>query len=347
MRRQAGRAKQFPASSQRSGITRVEVVIIGALLLLGLGFLFPWILQQRAQSRIQFCEKRQVDIYYSVRRFEALAGEFPSYRVNVAGPGGELEYASWAYALLPFLGLSYDASDPDFEPASDQRLGPWAEIHEKFGIRATPEERQGLKEQYVPDLVCPGDPPPGLEAGPRRSWLSYVVNTGLADLPAADRQGPEVAADWPANGVFIDRMDPASIVLPVVSRESLEAGDGLEHTILLSENLDSGDWTDHQESRIGFLWVADKEGLQAGWGKPLLGINQGGGEGQGSGLLVFARPSSRHPGGVMAVYASGRSMFLDEQIDYRVYTYLMTSDGSQLKRPGFEEPLARHDDATE
>jgi hypothetical protein len=343
MKRQAGKAKQFSDSSRRSGITRVEVVIIVVVLLLGLGFLFPLILQQRAESRILFCEKRQVDIYFANRRFEGLAGEFPSYRVNVAGPGVEPEYASWAYALLPFLGLSYVAGDPDYDPASDQRIGPWAEIHEKFGIGATAAERQKLREQYVPDLVCPQDPPPGLDAGPRRSWLSYVVNTGLADLPAADRQGPELPADWPANGVFIDRFDPGSILLPAVSQESLEAGDGLEHTILLSENLDSGDWTDHQENRIGFLWIAG----QVGWGKPLLGINQQGGQGQGSGRLVFARPSSRHPGGVMAVYASGRSMFLDERIDYRVYTYLMTSDGSQLKRPGFEEALTRDDDIAE
>ncbi|MAZ94938.1 MAG: hypothetical protein CMJ73_02725 [Planctomycetaceae bacterium] len=343
MKRQAGTAKQFLDSSQRSGITRVEVVIIVVVLLLGLGFLFPLILQQRAESRILFCEKRQVEIYFANRRFDELAGEFPSYRVNVAGPGVEPEYASWAYALLPFLSLFHVAVDPGDDPASDQRLGPWAEIHEKFGIGATAVERQKLSEQYVPDLVCPQDPPPGLDAGPRRSWLSYVVNTGLADLPVAERQGPELPADWPANGVFIDRFDPGSVLLPVVSQESLEAGDGLEHTILLSENLDSGDWTDHQENRIGFLWIAD----QAGWGKPLLGINQQGGQQQGRGRLAFARPSSRHPGGVLAVYASGRSVFLDEQIDYRVYTYLMTSDGSQLKRPGFEEALARQGDASE
>jgi hypothetical protein len=40
-------------------------------------------------------------------------------------------------------------------------------------------------------------------------------------------------------------------------------------------------------------------------------------------------------------------MFLDERIDYRVYTYLMTSDGSQLKRPGFDEALTRDDDIAE
>jgi hypothetical protein len=209
-------------------------------------------------------------------------------------------------------------------------------------MTATVEDRRELKKQYVPALVCPQDPPPGLDQGPRRSWLSFVVNTGLADLAPADRQGPDLPADWPANGVFIDRFDPAAIMLPAVSRDSLEAGDGLEHTLLLSENLDSGDWTDHDETRIGFLWVAHYEQGPASWGKPLLEINQQGGQAQGSGKLAFARPSSRHPGGVVAVFASGRSTFLDANIDYRVYTYLMTSDGGQLKRPGFDEPLQWH-----
>jgi hypothetical protein len=131
-------------------------------------------------------------------------------------------------------------------------------------------------------------------------------------------------------------------MLPPVSRDSLEAGDGLENTLLLSENLDSGDWTDHEETRIGFLWVARFQDGPASWEKPLLQINQQGGTAQGSGKLAFARPSSRHPGGVLVVFASGRSMFLNANIDYRVYTYLMTSDDGQLKRPGFDEPLQWH-----
>ena len=71
-----------------AGMTRVELVIIVVIVLLGLGFLFPLIFQQRVQSQIRFCEKRQVDIYFATRRFESVAGELPSYRVNVAGPGG-------------------------------------------------------------------------------------------------------------------------------------------------------------------------------------------------------------------------------------------------------------------
>ena len=69
--------------------------------------------------------------------------------------------------MLPFLGVSYYPTDLGYDPAADHRLGPWATIHETFGAAATPEKRQELKHQYVPAMVCPQDPPPGLDEGAR------------------------------------------------------------------------------------------------------------------------------------------------------------------------------------
>ena len=48
MKHQAGKAKQFLDSSQRSGITRVEVIIIVMVLLLGLG---AWRVAKRDDSQ--------------------------------------------------------------------------------------------------------------------------------------------------------------------------------------------------------------------------------------------------------------------------------------------------------
>jgi prepilin-type processing-associated H-X9-DG protein len=41
----------------------------------------------------------------------------------------------------------------------------------------------------------------------------------------------------------------------------------------------------------------------------------------------YARPSSYHPGGVNAAFCGGEILFLREDIDYKVYKQLMTSDG--------------------
>ena len=323
----------------RRGITRVELLILLLILVLGLGFLAPWIVQSRSRSRLRVCEQRQVAIYFAFRRQHALTGQLPSYRVNCAGPEEEPFYASWVFPLLPFLALPYTARDTGYDPLDDDRRGPWAELQERFGPQATGIDREEIRRQYIPQLTCANDPPPDLESGPKRSWLSFVVNTGLPDRRLGQRQGPQLPADWPANGVLLDELDPASRQLPPVTLAAIDAADGLDHTLLLSENMDSGDWTDDAEQRVGFIWVARHNDAAADWGKPLLRFDQQVGDRQGQGVRAYARPSSRHPGGVIAVHASGRSTLLDPNIDYRVYCYLMTSDDSQLQQPGSLDPL--------
>lgn len=318
---------------RRRAITRVELLILLVILILGLGFLTPWILQMRARSRLRICEQRQVALYFALRRYEARTGQLPSYRINCAPPGDPAFPAGWAFELLPYLALPYKGAAADYDPAGDDRLGPWAELYKKFGPAAGELDRSGLHRRYLPDLTCSVDPAPNLESGPKRSWSSYVVNAGLPDCPPLSRQGPQLPGDWPANGVFQAGDEH------VVTFASIDGGDGLEHTLLLSENMDSGDWTSAAENLLGFLWVDRHRDQPADWGSPLLRFDQQVGAGQGQGGLAFARPSSRHPGGVIAVHASGRSALLDPQIDYRVYTYLLASDDENRQRPGWQTPL--------
>jgi prepilin-type processing-associated H-X9-DG protein len=44
-------------------------------------------------------------------------------------------------------------------------------------------------------------------------------------------------------------------------------------------------------------------------------------------LLTYARPSSRHPGGVLATFCDGHTQFISETIDYTVYQQIMTPYG--------------------
>ncbi len=48
---------------------------------------------------------------------------------------------------------------------------------------------------------------------------------------------------------------------------------------------------------------------------------------------ILARPSSFHQGGVNAGFASGKTVFLAETIDYLVYQQLMTPDAAQSEMP--------------
>ena len=180
--------------------------------------------------------------------------------------------------------------------------------------------------------MCPDDPPPDLPATP--NWSSWIVNAGMPDAPPS----PDFPADWPANGVFLDLFTPgAARPTGRTSAAFIEQHDGLASTLLLSENVDSGLWTDHGEAQVGFVWIAGIHNGLPDPGDQLLRINQL--IGQGDGSIRFARPSSRHRGGVNVVYASGAFQFLNEDIDYLVFARLMITDSHGAKIPGSDRPV--------
>jgi hypothetical protein len=60
--------------------------------------------------------------------------------------------------------------------------------------------------------------------------------------------------------------------------------------------------------------------------------------GQGDGTIRFARPSSRHSGGVNAVLVSSAGRFFSDDTDPVVFLQMMTSDGKNVKPAGVDEP---------
>ncbi|MGQ9606997.1 MAG: hypothetical protein ACUVTW_12390, partial [Thermogutta sp.] len=55
-------------------------------------------------------------------------------------------------------------------------------------------------------------------------------------------------------------------------------------------------------------------------------------------LVNTARPSSRHPGMVVAFYCDGHGDYLRDDIDWLVYKHLMTPDGYLAGRVGGPTP---------
>jgi prepilin-type processing-associated H-X9-DG protein len=59
-------------------------------------------------------------------------------------------------------------------------------------------------------------------------------------------------------------------------------------------------------------------------------------------LVHYARPSSRHSGGVNVVYCDGHGSFLSDDIDWHVYSRLMSVAGDKAEHPGeITEPILR------
>ena len=156
-------------------------------------------------------------------------------------------------------------------------------------------------------LICPNDPT--TEDAP----LSYVVNCGLPG-----------DSDTVGDGVFFNHdvaSEPIQQSLDFISKH-----DGAQNTLMLSENLQAGLWTDTTEADVGMVWLKSPG--------PYSHISQGSDVGDRPQDIRYARPSSGHGGGANVVFCSGAARFLDEDIDYRVYQHLMTPDSAAAGIPG-------------
>lgn len=302
-------------SSRHFAFTRTDLLAVIVMVLLAAGIGLPILNQRRAESRRLFCEKRQVSIGKAVLQFEQTRSYLPSFAENVAG-----RTASWQVSILPFLHY-----DNEFE------TGPLAPLYDRFG---SPDFTATL----ISDMICPADGPPS--AGQKPGWCSWVMNTGMPDSPMEPH-------DWPSNGVAMDvRALAADAERPTSGY--IEQHDGVGYTMLFSENMDSGSWLDATERQSGFVWVANVAGGRAVPGPDLLSVN--GDTGRGDGTIKFARPSSFHVGGVNVMWCDGRVQFLSDRIDYLVYSFQMTPDGSTCRHPGSATPVGppyREADETE
>src|SRR5205807_539478 len=95
--------------------------------------------------------------------------------------------------------------------------------------------------------------------------LSYVCNTGMIDGPGTPATGSAIAysRDFKENGVFHDLFQGnpqnpamASQRLPMVrmTKQFISSADGVQMTLMFSENLDAGNYTDQYEHQVGFIW---------------------------------------------------------------------------------------------
>ena len=161
---------------------------------------------------------------------------------------------------------------------------------------------------------------------PSRQSQSLCVNAGIPDRPPGT-DPPDV----PANGVFLDRVraPQAGCSLQLVRQH-----DGVEHTLLLSENVDARHWYDVQEPWVGFVWVPDGAPGVKPWR-----INQN--VGRAAGTYRAARPSSFHPDGVNVAYCDGRVGFMHRGIDPQVLASLMTVQDEEAGLPGPEDRLGQ------
>jgi prepilin-type N-terminal cleavage/methylation domain-containing protein/prepilin-type processing-associated H-X9-DG protein len=169
---------------------------------------------------------------------------------------------------------------------------------------------------HLGGLTCPSGWPVN-EAKSSDTPLNYVVNCG--------RPGDK---DTAAEGVFHNHdvdADPVLVNLDYISKH-----DGAAYTLMGSENLQAGFWADTEEANVGMVWLEKPERCSL--------INQCFDASNRPQDLQYARPSSRHPGGVIATFCDGHLQFLGDDIDYQVYQHLMTPDSQAAGVTGTFDP---------
>jgi hypothetical protein len=279
-----------------------------------------------------------------VARDASLPIEFPS-----ALPGATTnKIASWPVVLLPYIeekqlyDLWNDHSEPKYVP-------------DPLGNPAL----NSMLAHYIPEYACPSRES-RFHDGP---FISYVANAGYYPLPsdpaplnnAASKGLPTPGFDyWDAqaghNGVFVDRVPiPSSagslkphqpLRLPKVTMSDLSRGDGASNTLLYSESLVAGHWSQPGLDTT-FVWLYATEPAcppSAGKPMPTIGVTpEMRIHGPKKKVTVLnprtARPSSRHHHGVNAVFADGHVAFIRDRVDYHVYQQLMTPNGSKSEMP--------------
>ncbi len=167
---------------------------------------------------------------------------------------------------------------------------------------------------YREIFVCPSDPPDR----PTDPQTSYVVNAGW-DKNETTRE----------SGVCISN-EPDKYSNSASQRNTFADGKGA--TILVTENLNAGNYNQTVKHQVGCMWLETGNSTTT----PELKVNgRWSGWNIGTANVIApnknrARPSSFHPGGVNVVFCDGSTKFLREDIDYGIYRSIMTSSGAKV-----------------
>ena len=324
----------------RRGFTLVELLVVITIISMLMALLLPAVQSARESGRRATCMNNQQQIGKAMLNYESGAGEFPGY-VQTLGT----RPISWEIALFPLM----EANDV---------YARWRDGNQ------TPVLTQ------IRSFICPSDVSEPRQAGVPSTSYAVNTGTPDArranDMSTvsvvypSDADGNTVQ-ETAAMGVFHNHHNAPNEV--TVSLDYLTQRDGSSNTLLCSENIQAtqyarwvtpssgtGYWHVMNEQDAGFVWLwpaglTDASVPAAGQtvpqtaGNPALdgipfGINEdlAASSTFGSALgYEYARPSSRHPGVVVATFCDGHTQVLQEGIDYNVYKHLMTPAGEDAE----------------
>ena len=342
----------------RRGYTPVDVLVILFIIFVLATLMIPGCGRDRDISRRIECLNNLKQIVLATQNFAALHnGQLPqlyaSYPLQQTGKSPTFVNRSWAVALLPeldnaALGRAIDEHDSAVDEFGDPMIS-----------------RSEITAPSAAVFQCPLDSNHYQQKG----GLSYVANAGYMSAAAWDargwshyggaidwdRDGKTIAADARiahATGVFWRPNRPED-QLPINFRMTMEfiaAGDGQTYTIMYAENIQAQNWHRAdalQDLAFGLRVSVARSGADAiGNAAGVLSLASGDRAHFGPSLInrnktarigTVARPSSNHPGQIMAAFCDGRARAIAEEIDPCVYARMLTPDGERFGQSKLED----------
>lgn len=306
---------------RRQGFTLVELLVVISIIGMLVALLFPAVQAAREAGRRADCLNNQKQLATAMLNFESARGRFPGWSqiVRQDRDTGAPIAVSWMVPLLPYVERS------DLYDRWTNEEVPWADPNLEVGLAF---------------MTCPSNPEAGSQG---TSSTVYVVNSGVPDVDYFE--GESLPHGVFFNNGILPNGDPVSSMRQNIwmSTDYLSSHDGASNTLMLSENLQATRWVPVGSDGSGglvrrppvepdlcFTWTpTPAQGCSTSDNRPAR-INRCTKDVPPDLLTnpvnLFARPSSHHPGVVVAFFADGHGITLNDNVDWRVYKHIMTPD---------------------
>lgn len=338
-------------TDSRSAFSLIELAVVMGIVGILAALTLPAIQMMRESARKTTCMNHLKNIGLSMHLFaDSNQGDLPQMGIPNGAPA---ERHSWISQTLPFI---------------EQNMA-WTELEADTNYNAALHS--------IPVFACPSDSTAVGQPG----GLSYVANGGtmggcdceckftpltknplVAEVPVSVNYQQHLQWEHSSgSGTF---QAGQTVRFP-----QIEARDGLGDTLLLTENIFAGRWSDFvylsddeieadpcyvdpvvpwTEYAAPILFLIGDDGIQyegeeeiADYINPAesmyimqshleqYAINVASRHPSGGVETRVPAPNSLHPGGVNALFCDGRVQYLNESLDHHAYIRLMSWDGSE------------------